>query len=167
MRCDLRVLYGNACTYGLNHTSSRRWTGGEPPELWPASEGLTLNRSSPTTLPNPHFLPLWTTSSICRNRLSKVAPWFHFLPTLEYGYRLAASRFQSGELLPGKGMGQMTYSSSRRREADFFAHINGQSVHRHRESGGASESRSHQSTGQRLSATPIRNGHIAHGRAST
>jgi hypothetical protein len=26
------------------------------------------------------------------------------MPTLEYGYRLAASRFQSGELLPGMGV---------------------------------------------------------------
>jgi hypothetical protein len=33
-----------------------------------------------------------------------VATWFHFLPTLEDGYRLAVSRFQSGELLPGTGV---------------------------------------------------------------
>ena len=61
----------------------------------------------------------------------------------------------------------MTYSSSRRRGANYLAHINGQSVHRHRESGGASEPRSHQSAGQRLSATPFRNEHLAHRRPST
>ena len=115
----------------------------------------------------PPFCPLWTNSSKCRNQLSRVATWFHFLPTLEFGCRLAVTIIQSGELLPGKGMGQMTYSSSRRREADFFAHIDGQSAYRHCESGGTSESGSYQPTRQRLSAAPFRNGHIAHGRAST
>ena len=33
-----------------------------------------------------------------------MATWFHFLPTLEDGYRLAAAKFQSGELLPLRGV---------------------------------------------------------------
>jgi hypothetical protein len=33
-----------------------------------------------------------------------VVSWFHFLPTLEDGYRLAAIKLQSGELKPLGGV---------------------------------------------------------------